>query len=542
MGKRFINGKSGRGRFAQGHAGALAIREQALSIYWEWCFGDENFIAGSSSVVCIDGPLEKKSTWFDGYDCIVERFKAACTDVDTTSVILKFDSPGGACSGLYDCVAEMKAIAAKSKKRIVAVADDCAFSAAYALSCVASEIYLGRSSFAGSVGVLCVVADTVGWNEQHGINVVVVHAGEKKVYGHPDVPLSDDAIASFQVEVDQLATMFYELVSEARGMTTDDVAALQAGTFMGEDAVAAGLADGVMTFDQVVAMLANDAKQSAAMATENGDESMGGKAKTGYKTAAESGATDAFATPQVAPVNMQAMTAIAGALGAGQLPAAAAAEEEENSTEDEETYEGEDSGDESEATNSDEEEAAAEGDDSEEGDDSDDDEESDDSEASLEMPKIAASSTSADVLKAVREMTGQTGAAAQLGALYALQAKAAKADKVIADAKKAAKAARKSTLASMVEKAISAGQLAPSQRNWAMGCSVEGLKAFLKDAPKALVKRAPTAHGTPIKTKQATKTKTAMDQALSAVARATGQDPKALAAHADELKAKGIIH
>lgn len=568
MRRKLIDGRVGRSLVSERVQGSMAIATSAMSIFWDWGCGQENVTLGTSRVVTIDGPLERQSFWYDGYDAILDRFKEACSDTETTSVILRMSSPGGECSGLFECCDLMRRVAAKSGKRIVAVADDSAYSAAYALACVASEIYLSQSSGVGSVGVLAVVGDCVKMNEKAGLNIVVVHAGARKVDGHPDVPLTDDAVATFQGTVDRFAGMFYELVGDSRAMKPEDVTALEAACFMGDDAVAVGLADGLMTFDQVVAMIAADAvKPETEDNPDNEDQNMGAKT-TGHKTAAESGATDAFATAQVAPVDLAAMAAIAGTLSVGQ-PRASTDSKEDDNEEDVEADEDSDSDDADDDDEDDDKKSKdksekdeakdkakdkdADDDDDDDADDSDDeDDDADDDdddkkdkekskkeEAARHRPQISAGSNAADVLRAVKELTGESSPAAQIASLMGIADKASSADRVVRSAKASRRKTIKAEKRAVVKDAIKAGKIAPAQKEYWLSQPLKAVKAYLKSAPVSVVRTSasPTKPGKAVKRKA----DAALDKSIAAVARLCGADPKAVADHAAKLKAAGTI-
>ncbi len=237
---------------------ALAVRPSALSLYWLFGAGCENETIGRSCVVTIDGPLEQKAGWWDGYDAIAARFGEALKDEHTSSVILRINSPGGDAAGCFEAVRMMRAAAKKSGKRVVTYVDEAAYSAAYALACVGNEIYAPPSGGVGSIGVIATCVSMAGWNADHGVEVAVIYAGERKADGHPDLPLDPEAVASVQKDVDSLASMFFETVAAARGISASGVEALQAGCFMGGEALDAGLLDGTMGLDELVAMLATD--------------------------------------------------------------------------------------------------------------------------------------------------------------------------------------------------------------------------------------------------------------------------------------------
>jgi signal peptide peptidase SppA len=211
----------------------------------------------STAQIDIMGPLARRGYegWFwsiDGYDFIESRFAAALADPTVESVVLHIDSPGGAASGVFETAARMRAMAKASGKKVVAYADDMAASAAYALATAADEIYLPESGIVGSIGVLGVLAEQSVMLQKLGINVRVVTTGQQKADGHPAVALTEDVVKRYQARVDHLGDLFFALVAEARNMTPRDVKRLEAGVFQGAAAKAAGLADGVMSFAEVL--------------------------------------------------------------------------------------------------------------------------------------------------------------------------------------------------------------------------------------------------------------------------------------------------
>lgn len=243
---------------------ALAVRPSALSLYWLFGGGHENENVGRSTVVTITGPLEQRAGWWDGYDAIAARFACALKEEATSSVILRIDSPGGDAAGCFETVRMMRAAAKRSGKRVVTYVDEQAYSAAYALACVAGEIYAPPSGGVGSVGVIATCMDRVAQNEMLGLNYAVIYNGAHKADGHPDVPLSDGAIASVQRDVDKLAGLFFDTVATSRGIKASAIEALEAACLMSDEALDAGLVDGILGFDELVAMLATDENLGAA--------------------------------------------------------------------------------------------------------------------------------------------------------------------------------------------------------------------------------------------------------------------------------------
>lgn len=235
----------------------LAIEPSAAEkAFFDLFFDDERDayqMIGTVAVLSIDGPLTQRGTWrYAGYNEIQESFTKALNDKGVTAIVLKINSPGGVCSGCFSTVRAMLAAKAESRKPVIAYADENAYSAAYAMACVADEIYLPPEGGVGSVGVMGVLEDWTGFNEKAGIKVAVVTSGAQKADGHEDVPLTEAVIARYQARINMLAQAFASIVATSRRMTSEAVLGLEAACLYGQEAIDKGLADGISTFDQTV--------------------------------------------------------------------------------------------------------------------------------------------------------------------------------------------------------------------------------------------------------------------------------------------------
>jgi len=144
--------------------------------------------------------------------------------------------------------------AARGTKPIEAVANDSAFSAAYAIASACDRITLPNSGGVGSIGVVATHVDVSRYEDRIGITYTNVIAGDKKADYSPHAPLSESARAELQAEVDRLAGIFVGTVARNRGIDADAVRALQAGCLFGPAAIAAGLADYIGTVESVAMM------------------------------------------------------------------------------------------------------------------------------------------------------------------------------------------------------------------------------------------------------------------------------------------------
>ena len=213
--------------------------------------------ADGVAVVHICGPLEHQASfWGDSYEHIRLRFGEALEESGT--VVLCIDSPGGVVSGLYLAVQDMRRAAKNMGARVVAYVNEQACSAAYALACVADEIIVPPSGTVGSIGVRSEMVDATAADEKAGLKWRIITSGAYKADGDPHEHATEGAIAREQARVDKLAGQFYELVSESRGLSEETIAGFKAGVFLGDDAVAAGLADEVMGWEELLVALAQD--------------------------------------------------------------------------------------------------------------------------------------------------------------------------------------------------------------------------------------------------------------------------------------------
>ncbi len=229
--------------------------------------------ASGVAEVSVSGPLDPRAAWYwDGYagpTGVEGRLAAAFHDTRVRAVVLRLDSPGGACSGLFECCDAIRALKASTDKPLVAFAEGSgAFSAAYALASTADEVHCSRTAGVGSVGVIATAVSYADQLAKEGIAVAVVASGTLKTDLHPALPLADAAVKRLRGRVMDLAGLFFAEVGASRGMSADAVRDLQAGCFYGESAVASGLADRVGTVTEAGARARALADQKAVKAAK----------------------------------------------------------------------------------------------------------------------------------------------------------------------------------------------------------------------------------------------------------------------------------
>lgn len=209
---------------------------------------------GEVVVVPIVGPLVNQgSFWWDSYKAIRSRVADVLAS-SPRAVILDIDSPGGEVSGCFDTARELRRLAADARVPLLAHVSGHATSAAYALATAASRIGVSRTATLGSIGVMASMVDATAMNEQRGLRVAVITSGALKADGNPDTELDAEAVARMQRKVNRLAEEFFALVVEhGRGESADTIRSLEAGQFLGPEAVALGLADEITTLEKMLA-------------------------------------------------------------------------------------------------------------------------------------------------------------------------------------------------------------------------------------------------------------------------------------------------
>lgn len=206
-------------------------------------------VVGGAAIIPVLGTLVhglagvRPVSGMTGYDGISANLAMALDDPAVRGIVLHIDSPGGEVTGCFDLADEI--FAARGRKPLLALVDEAAFSAAYAIASAADRIVVPRTAGVGSVGVIALVADVSRALEKGGVTVNVIQFGARKADGLDAIPLTPEARARFQADVDAVGHLFVETVARNRGLRPEIVQATEAGTFMGADAVRHGFADAV---------------------------------------------------------------------------------------------------------------------------------------------------------------------------------------------------------------------------------------------------------------------------------------------------------
>lgn len=189
---------------------------------------------------------------------LVQRdLRAAAADPAVNAIILHIDSPGGTVDGTQALASDVAAVAAE--KRVVTLAGGLMTSAAYWIGSAANEVYIeDGTTLVGSIGVIATHVDVSRREELAGEKVTHITAGKYKAIQSPHAPLSAEGRQTMQEQVDYLYSLFVDVVANHRGVSVEQVLRdmADARIFIGQQAIDAGLVDGVSTLDKLIADLA----------------------------------------------------------------------------------------------------------------------------------------------------------------------------------------------------------------------------------------------------------------------------------------------
>ena len=227
-------------------------------------------------VIPVLGPIGHRASFISDYfgwpttERIGQTYEQMVNDSSISAIIFDIDSPGGSAVGNQ----ELHQLITKSrdKKPVIAVANGMAASAAYFMASAANEIVVIPSGEVGSIGTVMVHADYSKMFEEAGITVTVIKAGEYKWEGHPYEPLSEEAKTEFQRQVDAHYDIFLKAVAKGRNTSVQTVRNDygQGRMLMAKDALKAGMADKVATFEETLARFGGT-RSGASMRNEAGE-------------------------------------------------------------------------------------------------------------------------------------------------------------------------------------------------------------------------------------------------------------------------------
>ena len=195
-----------------------------------------------------------------------QQMDRAAADEDVKAVVLRVNSPGGTVTGSDTMYGIVKRFRERTKKPVVAAAQEVSASGAYYVSLASDRIYAQPTSVIGSIGVIFSVVEFQGALSKLGINSTSIKSGTLKDMGSPFKALDDNERGVMQEMVDEYFTRFATLVRERRPNLSEAAVAnvaeyrkdgytgvFSGRVYSGETAKKLGLVDEVGTLEESIA-------------------------------------------------------------------------------------------------------------------------------------------------------------------------------------------------------------------------------------------------------------------------------------------------
>ena len=192
-----------------------------------------------------------------GSDASAERInsalQAAFKDKNTQGVVMRINSPGGSpvqAQTIYD---EMKRLRKLHPNiPLYAVVEDICASGGYFIAAGADQIYVGKASIVGSIGVLMNGFGFTGTMEKLGVERRLLTAGDNKGMLDPFSPQDPKDVAHIKTMLGDIHQQFIGVVKEGRGKRLKESPEIFSGLiWTGQKSVDLGLADGFGSLEYV---------------------------------------------------------------------------------------------------------------------------------------------------------------------------------------------------------------------------------------------------------------------------------------------------
>lgn len=250
-----------------------AVHAQPGNDMW----GTRYEVIGETAFVGLRGVVLQDSTLLSKFVAgifgatVLDQFKTdldnALKDKAVSRIVLDINSPGGEALGVEEAAGMIRR--ANAIKPVTAFVDGMAASAAYWLGSAAGRMVLsGDSSQVGSIGVVLTVADNRERDSKAGTRKYEIVSSQSPLK-RVDVA-TDDGRAELQAYADQFASIFLANVATYRDKKAEYVQENfgRGRMVFARDAIAAGMADAVMSRAELLAIFKSSFGGTSAKSTK----------------------------------------------------------------------------------------------------------------------------------------------------------------------------------------------------------------------------------------------------------------------------------
>lgn len=183
-----------------------------------------------------------------------KQFAKLDANPSVKTIVIETHSPGGQVWGTQEAADVVRVARDSGRTRIVSVVNSQMASGAIWIGTAANQVFVTPGGEMGSIGVVAMHRDMSGAEAAEGVKTTLIAMPPKKVEGNEFAPLDEGAMAAYQDRIEQTYQRFVGAMAKNRGVSTARVQGDFGGGGMlkANEAVAAGLADGVATMQEVM--------------------------------------------------------------------------------------------------------------------------------------------------------------------------------------------------------------------------------------------------------------------------------------------------
>lgn len=215
------------------------------------------------AVVYAEGPIVigKGENGNIGDDKYVDLLNSLYKEEQVKAVVLRINSPGGSALASENILRVLERFRASGRPVVVSMGDYGA-SGGYYIACQSDSILVQETTITGSIGVFSIIPNMQDlFNDHLGITFDTVKTGQFANGISVAYQITPEEGRKIQAMTDRTYEQFLSKVAKSRDMTREDVHALAQGrVWTGQQAVENGLADGLGTLEDAIAIAADKAK------------------------------------------------------------------------------------------------------------------------------------------------------------------------------------------------------------------------------------------------------------------------------------------
>lgn len=209
--------------------------------------------------IVIDGPIYRYADFFTRYsggvttEALAKDVQKAIDDPSVQAIAFVIDSPGGEATAINELSDTI--YAARGRKPMMSYIEGYGASAAYWIASAADTVIADDAALIGSIGTVISAYDPAKM-QRRTIEIVSTQSPKKRLD-----PSTEAGRAELQAMADAMTEVFITKVMRNRGISREQILAVEGGLLVGQQAVDAGLADQLGSEDQVLRELAAKAGQ-----------------------------------------------------------------------------------------------------------------------------------------------------------------------------------------------------------------------------------------------------------------------------------------